>query len=136
MKRLRWFSFVLIAANFILAVGHLLVVEKMLPGPEYKVSWIWVGLMALGHLIVASTLKLSKRWAGGILVIFWSAALAAGIYWHLLQLAPNNGFRSPAGGWTSLFDTSVFALLAVEAAGLWLAIRLLGSGQNLKMCES
>jgi hypothetical protein len=137
LKRLRMLAMGLIAANWILAVGHLYLVEKMLPRPEYKVSWAGVGMMTLLHLIAASaTWKLSNRWAGGILVLFWSAAMISGVYEHFLHVGPNNIFRVAAGDWTGLFDGSVFALLAVEAAGLWLAIRLVGSGSNLKMCES
>jgi hypothetical protein len=137
MKYLRLSLSVLIAANWILALGHLFVVQEMLPSPEFKLSWVGAGLITAGHLIMAASLwRLSNKWAGGILTLFWCAAMAAGVYEHFLQVAPNNIFRAPSGNWTALFDASVFALLIVEAGGLWLAIRLLGSGLNLKTFES
>ncbi|HKW87650.1 MAG TPA: hypothetical protein VJN21_02730 [Candidatus Acidoferrales bacterium] len=140
MKRLHSFMLVLIVVNWILVLGHLILVEKMLPGPEFKVSWAGVATITFINLIVlivATALwRLSDKWAGGVLALFWTAALIAGVYEHFLQLAPNNVFRAPSGDWTGLFDASVFALLVVEVAGLWLAVRLLGSGQNLKLHES
>jgi hypothetical protein len=131
MNRLRMLLIFLIAANWILAVGHLFLVEKMLPGPEYKVSWVGVAMITFGHLIMATALwRLSHKWAGSVLILFWSAALFFGLYEHVIQAGSNNVFSAAPNDWTGLFDGSVFALLGVEAAGLWLAIRLLGSGPN------
>lgn len=134
MKRLRSLMLVLITVNWILVLVHLFVVEKMLPGAEFKVSWPGVATITFVNLIVlvvATALwKVSHKWVGGILALFWSAAFIAGVYEHFLQIAPNNVFRAPSGDWTGLFNASVFVLLGVEAVGLWLAIRLLGSGQN------
>jgi len=131
MKNLRLLALLVILANLIVGVWHLFIVTRILPGPQNSVPRLAIGLMTLGHLCMAAVLwKLANRAAGLVLLLFFLAAICAGLYEHLLHPGPNNIFMVASSDVTGWFDFSVFVLLALEVTGCWLAIRLLGSRPN------
>ncbi|MGB7602841.1 MAG: hypothetical protein WBM24_21245 [Candidatus Sulfotelmatobacter sp.] len=117
----------IVIAHWIVAVGHLFLAARVLPAPNNHVSELAVALITFGHLIVSVALWwLSDKFAGLVSLIFFLLALSADLYEHFLHASANNVFTVASGDWTAGFDASVFALLALEIAGCWLGVLLLG----------
>lgn len=119
-------TLLVVVAHWIVAVGHLSLAARVLPGPNNTISWLAITLITLGHLVVSAVLwKLSDKLAGLISLIFFLAALAADLYEHFLHASLNNVFMMAPGDWNALFKASVFVLLALEALGCLLGVLLL-----------
>lgn len=126
MKRFRLVGFLIIAAHWLAAVWHLFIVARIPPVADNKVSWLAVGLVTLFHFVISvAWWKLSDRFAGSVLLVFFVVVTGAGTYEHFLGPGPNNIFRLAPGDWTVAFQMSVFLLVSFEILGLWLAIRFL-----------
>lgn len=120
-------ALLVVVAHWGIAVWHLFLAAKVLSAPNNSVSWLAIALITLGHLGVSVALwKLSDKLTGLVSLIFFLAALGADLYEHFLHPSINNIFMVAPGDWSSLFDASVFALLALEILGCLLAILLLG----------
>jgi hypothetical protein len=120
-------ALLIVVAHWMVAVGHLFLAAKVLPAPNNSVSGLAVTLITFGHLAVSIALwKLSDKLAGLVSLIFFLAASSADLYEHFLHASANNVFTVAPGDWTARFDTSVFALLALEMVGCLLGILLLG----------
>lgn len=114
-----------IAAHWAVAIPHLFLAARVVPGPNNHVSWLAIVLISSGHLVVSIAIwKLSERLAGWLALVFFLAALAADVYEHFLHAAPNNVFMVASTTWTAWFIASVIALLALEILGCSLGIRL------------
>lgn len=115
MTNPRTFALFVVIAHWILAIGHLFIAARALPGPNNGVSWLAVILISSGHLcVVAGLWKLSDRPAGAVLSIFFLAALSADLYEHFAHTSANNIALATGAGLTGWFDASVFGLVALE----------------------
>ncbi len=95
--------------------------------PNNQVSGLAIILITSGHLLVSILLwKLSDKVAGLVSVIFFLAAMSADLYEHFLHASQNNVFMVARGDWTTIFNVSVFILLALEILGCSLGTRMLG----------
>ncbi len=129
MANRRTLILVVVAAHWIVAVGHLFLAARVLPAPNNHVSEMAVALITLGHLVVSVALWwLSDEFAGLVSLIFFLLALSADLYEHFLHASANNIFTVASGDWTARFDVSVFVLLALEIAGCLLGGMLLING--------
>jgi hypothetical protein len=127
MSRTRMFALLVVAAHWIVAVGHLFLAANILAAPNNHVSWLAVILITSGHLVVSIALwKLSDKPAGLVSLIFFLAAMGADLYEHFLHASANNIFMVAPGDWTTRFNASVFFLLALEIVGCLLGLALLG----------
>ncbi len=127
MTRRRMLTLLIVAAHWMVAVGHLFLAAKVLAAPNNNVSWLAVTLITFGHLAVSIGLwKLSDKPSGLVSLIFFLAAMSADLYEHFLHASANNVFMVASGDWTVGFDASVFALLALEIVGCLLGVLLLG----------
>jgi len=127
MKELRRLALLVVMAHWIIAVGHLFLAAKILPAPNNNVSWVAIGLISSGHLLVSIALwKLTDKLAGLVSLIFFLAALGADLYEHLLHASANNVLMVTVNHWTAGFDASVFVLLALEITGCTLGIFVVG----------
>ncbi|MGC2447941.1 MAG: hypothetical protein WA477_09865 [Candidatus Sulfotelmatobacter sp.] len=123
MNKPRRLALLVVIGHWIVAVGHLFLAAKILPAPNNNVSWLAIGLISSGHLVVSIALwKLTDKLAGLVSLIFFLAALGADLYEHFLHASANNIFMLPAGNWTAGFDASVFVLLVLEIIGCTLGI--------------
>ena len=126
MANRRMLTLLVVAAHWIVAVGHLFLAARVLPAPNNHVSELAVVLITLGHLVVSIALWwLSDKFAGLVSLIFFLLALSADLYEHFLHASANNIFTVASGDWTARFDVSVFVLLALEIAGCSLGVLLL-----------
>ena len=133
MTNARTLALTIVVAHWMVAVGHLFLAARVLPAPNNSVSWLAIILITSGHLCIAVGLwKLSDKLAGAVLLIFFLAALGADLYEHFLHPSANSIFMVAPGGWTSSFDASVFALLALEIMACSLGILLLGRRRSLR----
>ncbi|MFZ0814404.1 MAG: hypothetical protein WAM78_02735 [Candidatus Sulfotelmatobacter sp.] len=127
MTKARTLALLVVAAHWIVAIGHLFLAAKVLPAPNNHVSWLAIVLMTSGHAVVSVLLwKLSDKVAGFVSVLFFLAAMSADLYEHFLHASQNNVFMVVRGDWTSIFDVSVFILLALEIVGCLLGTMVLG----------
>lgn len=126
MKTPRAIAVLVVIAHWILAIGHLYIAARALPGPNNTVSWLAIILISAGHLFVVGGLwKLSDRPAGVVLAIFFLAALTADLYEHFSHSSANNIILATGAGWGGWFDASVFGLVALEILACSLGILLL-----------
>ena len=126
MSTMHRLSGVVVVTHWTVAVWHLFLAVRVLPAPSNHVSWLAITLISFGHIAILLVLwKLSDRVSGLISLLFFLAALGADLYEHFLHASLNNVLRVPSGEWTSLFDISVFILLALEIVGSVLGTRLL-----------
>ena len=124
MRNPQMIALLVVVAHWIIAVGHLFLAARALPGPNNSVSWLAVILISSGHLcVIAGLRKLSDRPAGAVLSIFFLAALSADLYEHFAYSSANN-ISLAGAGWTGWFDASVFGLLALEILACSLGILL------------
>lgn len=115
MKNPRMFALVVVIAHWVIAVVHLFIAARALPGSNNGVSWLAIVLISAGHLcVVAGLWKLSDRPAGAVLAIFFLAALSADLYEHFAHTSANNIALATGAGLTGWFDASVFGLVALE----------------------
>jgi hypothetical protein len=127
MTKARKLALLVVAAHWIVAIWHLFLAAKILPAPNNSVSWLATLLITSGHAVVSILLwKLSHKVAGFVSVIFFLAAMSADLYEHFLHASQNNVFMLPSGGWTAIFNLSVFILLALEIVGCLLGTMMLG----------
>lgn len=126
MANRRILILLVVAAHWIVAVGHLFLAAKVLPAPDNNVSPLAIVLITLGHLVVSVAVWwLSDKFAGLVLLIFFLLALSADLYEHFLHASANNIFTVASGDWTARFDASVFVLLALEIVGCSLGLLVL-----------
>lgn len=126
MKELRNLALLIVVAHWMVAIWHLFLAAKVLPGPNNQVSWLATTLISCGHLVVSIALwKLRARLSGGVSLVFFLAALGADVYEHLWHASANNIFMVATTRWTFVFDASVFALLTLEILGCFLGILFL-----------
>ncbi len=131
MKKSHTVALQVVAAHWIVAVGHLFLAARILPAPNNHVSWLAIILISSGHLGVSTVLwKLSDRPAGLISLMFFLAALGADLYEHFLHVSLNNIFMLTRSNWTAGFDASVIVLLALEIMGCAVGTRLVGTGPH------
>ena len=131
MTKLRTLALGVVAAHWIDAIWHLFMAAKILPAPNNTVGSLGIIFITLGHLAVFIVIwKLSARLSGWISLIFFLLAMAADLYEHFIQVAPNNVFMVAPGEWRVLFDVSVFLLLALEILGCCLGIASLHGGKT------
>jgi hypothetical protein len=127
MTKLRTLAFGVVVAHWIDAIWHLFLAARILPAPNNTVGSPGITFITLGHLALFIVIwKLSARLSGLISLIFFLLAMAADLYEHFIQAAPNNVFMVAPGEWRLLFDVSVFLLLALEILGCCLGIASLG----------
>ena len=127
MNKPRRLALLVVIGHWIVAVGHLFLAAKILPAPNNNVSWLAIGLISSGHLLVSIALwKLTDKLAGLVSLIFFLAALGADLYEHFLHVSANNVLMVAVNHWTAGFDTSVFVLLALEIIGCTLGIFVVG----------
>ncbi len=127
MTKARALALLVIAAHWIVAIWHLFVAARILPAPNNHVSWLAIVLITSGHAVVSILLwKLSDKFAGFVSVIFFLAAMSADLYEHFLHASQNNVFMVARGDWTTIFNVSVFILLALEILGCSLGTIMLG----------
>jgi hypothetical protein len=70
-----------VAAHWIIAVWHLLLVAKTLPAPDNAVNWVAIGILTSLHVVVSIAFwTLSDRFTGLVLCAFVLVALGSGIY--------------------------------------------------------
>ena len=129
MTKSRIIILLVVLAHWVDAVWHLFLTANILPAPNNHVAWLGVTLISLGHLALALAIwKLSDKVAGWVSLVFFLAAMGADVYEHFVQTAPNNVLMVAAGQWTTLFEVSVFVLLALEILGCVLGTGLLSGG--------
>lgn len=131
MDRYKVFGFVVIAAHWAAAVGHLLVTAKVLAPPDNNVNLFVIGMLSVVHLAVSvAWWRVPSKPAGLILSTFFVAVLGFGIYEHFLHAGANNVFMVIPGPWRAPFDASVALLMALEILGAGLGFQTLrGQGQ-------
>jgi hypothetical protein len=116
-----------VAAHWIVAIGHLFLAAMILPAPNNHVSGLAIILITSGHAVVSILLwKLGDKVAGFVAVIFFLAAMTADLYEHFLHASQNNVFILARGDWTAIFSVSVFILLALEIVGCLLGTIVFG----------
>ena len=133
MTKARTLALLVVAAHWIVAIWHLFLAAKILPAPNNHVSWLAIVLITSGHVVVSILLwKLSDKVAGFVSLIFFLAAMSADLYEHFLHASQNNVFMVARGDWTTIFNISVFILLALEILGCLLGTIVLGgrTGNN------
>lgn len=131
MKNLKLLTVLIVAANLMVAVWHLFIVAAMIPAEQGIVTWKGIAIISTLHVCVVAVLwKVANKVAGIIALLFFVAALVAGLYEHVLQPGPNNIFTVVSNSMTPWFDGSVFILLGLEILGCWLAVRMSGGRPN------
>jgi len=131
MTKPRIVTLLLVVLHWMVAIWHLFLTANILPAPNNTVSWQGITFITLGHLLMCLVLwKLRDKISGFVSLLFFLAAGAADVYEHFVQAAPNNVFMVAAGNWTTLWEVSVFALLALEILGCVPGIWLLGGFGN------
>ena len=126
MTKPKTLALMVVAAHWMVAIWHLFLAARILPGPNNNVSGLAITLISLGHLCVLTALwKLGDKLAGLVALVFFLAALSADLYEHFLHAAANNVLTLAAGDGTGLFDASVFALVVLEVLACSLGILLL-----------
>lgn len=134
MTKARTLALLVVAAHCIVAIWHLFLAAKILPAPNNHVTPLAVILITSGHVVASILLwKLSDKVVGFASMIFFLAAMSADLYEHFLHASLNNVFMVARGGWTAIFDVSVFILLALEIVGCLLGTAMLsGRRKNNK----
>ena len=133
MTKPRTLAFLVVVAHWVIAIWHLFLAARILPGPNNNVSWLAIVLITTGHFCVFLALwKLSYKPAGWVLLIFFLAAFSADFYEHFLHAAANNVFLLAAGNGTAWFDISIVGLVALEILACSLGILLLSGWRTSK----
>jgi hypothetical protein len=126
MAKARMFVLLVVVAHWAVAISHLFLAANVLPAPNNQVSWVAIGFITLGHLVMSLALwKLGDLLAAIVTIVFFLGALTADFYEHFLHPSLNNIFMVLPGDWTAIFKISVFLLLALEILGCCLGIYLL-----------
>jgi hypothetical protein len=126
MTKPRIIALLVVIAHWMIAIWHLFLTAKILPAPNNTVSWPGIMFITLGHLLMSIVLwKLSDKVSGVVSLLFFLVVGAADVYEHFVHPALNNVFMVRPGNWTTLWEVSVFGLLAFEILGCALGILLL-----------
>jgi hypothetical protein len=114
-----------VLGHFGVVIWHLLLLVKVQPTtPRVAV----VALIGINLLPVAALVAFAERFprlAGSMILAPLGIALVVGTYTHLVNDGADNVFQMPPGDLRLQFQISAVLLTPLEAAGCWLALRML-----------
>src|SRR6266403_1630089 len=132
MNRLPFYGTIVVLGHCAVVVWHLLVLARLHSSLSNSQILLVASLVNVIPFTAAILLWTRfRKIAGWLLLVSLGIGLLIGTYEHFLSPSPDNVFRMTAGEWVLQFRITAVHLVAIEALGCWIGVKVSTSAAHV-----